>query len=163
MFQPDDWSKVFALETPLLELIVRGTVLYFAILALMRVMPRRTGGEMALMDLVLIVLIANAAANALGDYTAVLDGIVVIATLMAWDYTLNALSYRSRFIERCVSPPPLQIIRNGTLLRRNMRREFLTEDELLENLRRQGIEGVHEVKTAYIEGEGDITVIKRDA
>src|SRR5512138_3451726 len=129
-FLPDDWSSVFSLETPLLELFARGTVLYFALLAIMRFMPRRTGGELALMDLVFVVLIANAAANAFGDYSAIADGIVLVATLMAWNYVLNFLSFRSRFIERCVSAPALQVVRDGELLRRNMRREFLTEDEL---------------------------------
>ena len=44
----DNWSPIFAFETPLLELVARGTVLYFAILIFLRLMPRRTGGELAL-------------------------------------------------------------------------------------------------------------------
>jgi uncharacterized membrane protein YcaP (DUF421 family) len=64
---PDSWSRVFAVETPLLELIARGTVLYFGILIFMRFMPRRTGGELATMGLVFLLLIAEAAAHALGD------------------------------------------------------------------------------------------------
>ena len=158
-FLPDDWSSVFSLETPLLELFARGTVLYFALLAIMRFMPRRTGGELALMDLVFVVLIANAAANAFGDYSAIADGIVLVATLMAWNYVLNFLSFRSRFIERCVSAPALQVVRDGELLRRNMRREFLTEDELMESLRREGIDDLKDVKAAYVEAEGKISVI----
>jgi uncharacterized membrane protein YcaP (DUF421 family) len=71
---PDSRSRVIAVETPLLELIARGTVLYFGILILMRFMPRRTGGELATMDLVFLLLIAEAAAHALGDYTTVADG-----------------------------------------------------------------------------------------
>src|SRR5690606_25409856 len=137
-----------ALETPLLELVARGSVLYLAILVLMRFMPRRTGGELALMDLVFVVLIANAAANALGDYSAVPDAIVLIATLMFWDYLLNVLSYRFPLVERWVSPPPLEIIRNGKLLRRNMKQELLTEEELIEQLRQLGIEAIDDVKVA---------------
>ena len=44
---PSDWLKVFAPETPILELIARAFVLYLGILAFMRVLPRRTGGEVA--------------------------------------------------------------------------------------------------------------------
>lgn len=159
---PDDWPGVFSLETPLVELLVRGTVLYAAIVLLMRVMPRRTGGELALTDLVFVVLIGHAASKALGDYTAVADGVVIVTTLMFWNYVLNFLSYRSRFFERFLAPSPLQIVRNGELLRRNMRREFLTEDELVESLRKQGYEDLSEVKAAYVETEGKITVIGRD-
>ena len=82
---PDSWREVFALETPLLELLARGTVLYFAIVIFLRFMPRRTGGEIAVMDLVFVVLIAEAAAHALGDYDAIADALVLIATLMTWN------------------------------------------------------------------------------
>lgn len=157
---PDIWSPVFALETPLFELIVRGTVLYLVILLFMRFMPRRTGGELAMMDLVFVLLITNAAANALGDYSAITDGVVLVATIMVWNYLLNFLSFHFPFIERLVSAPPLCVVRNGKLIRRNMRREFLTEDELMDHLRQQGVDDIKNVRAAYVESEGDITVIK---
>src|SRR3712207_6527573 len=125
---PADWLGVLAPDTPLLELVARGSVLYFGILIITRLMPRRTGGELAMMDLIFVLLIAEGAAHAMGEYTSVADGIVMIATLMGWNYLINSLSYRVPFIERLVSSPPLQVIRDGELLRRNMRREFLTED-----------------------------------
>jgi uncharacterized membrane protein YcaP (DUF421 family) len=156
---PDNWMRVFAIETPLLELIARGSILYFVILAFLRLLPRRTGGELAMMDLVFVLLIAEAAAHALGDYTAVGDGIILIATLVGWNYLLNVLSFHVPFIERLVSAAPLPVVRDGQLLRRNMRREFLTEEELMSHLRMEGFEEVSQVKKAYIEGEGEIAVI----
>lgn len=158
-FLPTDWSHIFALETPLVELILRGGVLYFGILFLMRIMPRRTGGELATMDLVLILLITEAASHALGDYTALSDGILLILIIIGFNYLVNALSYHVSFIERLVSSPPLQVIRDGQLLRRNMRREFLTEVELMSYLRQQGIEEIKDIKAAYVEDEGKFTVI----
>ncbi|SNB46255.1 DUF421 domain-containing protein [Geobacter sp. DSM 9736] len=158
---PENWSQVFALQTPLLELIARGAAMYFGIIVLMRLMPRRSGGELAMMDLIFALLIADAAAHALGSYTSVTDGIILVITIMACNYLINTLSYRVRFIERLVSAPPLQIIRDGQLLRRNMRRELLTEEELMSYLRQQGFDRVEEVKAAYVEGEGKITVISR--
>ena len=161
-FLPHNWTQVFAIETPLLELLARGTVLYLGILFLMRLMPRRTGGELAMMDLVFILLIANAAAHAFGDYTAVADGIILVAILMGWDRLLNCLSYHVPFIEYLVSAPPLQIVRNGRLLPRNMRREFLTKEELMTNLHQQGVDELKDIKAAYVEGNGKITVICRN-
>ncbi len=158
---PPTWEPVFTLETPLFELIARGSVLYAIILVLMRVMPRRTGGELATMDLVFVVLIAQAAATALGDYTSVADAAVVVTTFMVWNYLLNALSFRFRAVERLVSARPLPIVRDGRLLWRNMRSEFITEGELMDHLRRTGIEDVSEVHAAYVEGEGRITVVPR--
>src|SRR5688572_14849120 len=158
-FLPDSCSRVLGIETPLLELIARGTILYFGILILMRFMPRRTGAKLATMDLVFLLLIAEAAAHALDDYTTVADGLIATLPLMGWNYLLNFLSFYVPFIERLVSAPPLQVIRNGELLRRNMRREFLTEEELMHHLRHLGVEQIKDVKAAYIEGEGQITLI----
>ncbi|MEW6373777.1 MAG: YetF domain-containing protein [Pseudomonadota bacterium] len=157
---PDAWSDLFAVETPVLELVVRGTILYFTILVLMRFMPRRTGGELATMDLIFLLLIAEAASNAFGEYTSVSEGLVLVVVLMGWNFIINAASYRFRFVEKLVSSPPIQVIRDGRMLRRNMRREFLTEEELMSSLRQQSIASVDEVKAAYIEGEGALTVVR---
>ena len=156
---PPNWLEILGLETPLIELMARGSAMYLGVLVLFRIMPRRAGGELARTDLVFILLIAEAAAHALGDYTSIADGLVVIATLMAWDYAINFLSYHVRFIERLVSAPPVQIVRNGELLRRNMRREYLTEEELMSFLRNEGIDDIAGVKSAHVESEGRISVI----
>lgn len=158
--QPD-WTAMFALNTPLVELAARASVLYAVILVLMRLMPRRTGGELATIDLIFLLLIAGAASNAFGAYESVTEGLILIAVLVLWDYALNAASYRFRFIERLISAPPIPVVRDGKLLRRNMRREFLTEDELMSSLRQQEITSLEEVEIAYIEGEGAITVVRR--
>jgi uncharacterized membrane protein YcaP (DUF421 family) len=157
---PGNWAPVFASETPVLELIARGSILYVAVLVLIRLMPRRAGGELATMDLVFAVLIAESAARALGEYSSIVDGLIVIATLMAWNYLLNLLSFRIPSIEQLVSAPPLQVVRKGKLLRRNMRRELLTEEELMEQLRKQGIDEIKDVRAAYVESEGNVTAIR---
>jgi len=156
---PTNWAGIFAPEKPLLELIARGSVLYLGILILMRFMPRRSGGELARMDLVLVLLIAEGAAHSFGDYTSLADGLIVIVVLMVWDYLINVLSFRIRFIERLVSSPPVEIVRNGRMLKRNMRQEYLTEEELMGYLRLEGIEDLADVKTAHVESEGKISIV----
>ena len=160
-FVPEDWTRMFVIDTPLFELAARGTVLYFAILVLMRLMPWRMGGELATMHLISLLLIAAAASNAFGDYKSVTDGLLLVAVLMMWNFLVNAASYRFRIVERLVSAPPIQIIRDGKLLKRNMRREFLTEEELMTVLREQNIASLDQVESAYVEGEGAITVVAR--
>ena len=157
-----DWVAVLALETPLMELLARGSILYLVLLLFIRVMPRRTGGELATMDLIFVVLIAEAAGRSLGDYTSMADGVVLVAVMMGWNYLLNALSFHSALARRLLASPPLQVVRDGQLLRRNMRREYLTEDELMDQLRREGIDDVAAVKAAFVEAEGKITVIPKD-
>ena len=157
---PQNWLSVMAPETPALELIVRGTTLYFGLLILVRLMPRRTGGEIAMMDLIFVLLIAEAAAHALGDYTTVADGAFMIAVLMAWNYLVNVLSYHSPVIERLTSASAIEVIKDGQLLRRNMRREYLTEDELMSHLRMEGLDDIQRVKSARVESDGKISVVQ---
>ncbi|RYY63825.1 MAG: DUF421 domain-containing protein, partial [Chitinophagaceae bacterium] len=63
--------------------------------------------------------------------------------------------------EKIVSARPLQIIKGGTLLRRNMRREYITEEELREHLRKEGIEDLKYVKEAFVESDGTISFVKQ--
>lgn len=153
--------ELFQVEASLVTLMVKGTVIYLGILFLFRILPRRTGGEMAMMDLIFVLLIAEAATHSLGGYESITEGFVVILTLMGWNYLINFLSYHSDFIEKMVSAPALPIIKNGKLLHRNMRREYLTKEELMDHLRLEGIEEIGEVKSAYVEGDGKISVVRK--
>ncbi|PVY37327.1 DUF421 domain-containing protein [Pontibacter virosus] len=154
-------AELFRTETPVLELVLRASILYLGILFLLRIVPRRTGGELATIDLLFVVLIAEAATHSFGGYSSITEGFIVILTLMVLNYIINLLSYYSPFIEKLISYPPLLVVRDGKLLRRNMRREFLTEEELMEFLRREGIEDVKDVKAAHVEADGHISFITK--
>ena len=65
-------------------------------------------------------------------------------------------------MQRLTAPPPLPVIRNGQMILRNMRKEFLTKDELMAQLREEGIEDISKVKAAHIEGDGNVSVITFD-
>ncbi len=78
-----DFEKLFKVETPILELVIKGSVMYLGILLLFRVLPRRTGGEMAMMDLIFVLLITEAATHSLGGYSSITEGFIVIVTMMS--------------------------------------------------------------------------------
>ena len=158
-FTPDRWLEIFAPQAPLLELIARGSLLYIAILLLMRFMLRRSAGELDRMDLIFLLLLSEAAQPAFGDYRSLADSLVVIVTLMVWNYVLNAVSYHVPLVERLLAPSPLQIVRDGRMLRRRMRREYITEEELMRSLREQGIDDLKDVHAAYVESDGAISVV----
>ncbi|MBS3652513.1 DUF421 domain-containing protein [Pseudaminobacter sp. 19-2017] len=156
---PTDWLKVFAPETPILELIARACVLYLGILAFLRVLLRRTGGEVAHMDLIFMLLIAEAAAHSMGDYHSVGDGLIVIITFMALNYSVNAFSFYLPSLEKLVESGPLEVVRDGKPLPDNMRREFLTEQELMSCLRQNGMDDLSTIKVAVIEAKGKISFV----
>jgi len=107
------------------------------------------------------VIIADAAQNAMaGGYTTFSEGAVLVLTIVAWNWLLDWLSYRFRLVRRFAQPPRLTLVARGVLQRRNMRREFITIEELREKLREHGIERLSEVQAAYLEGDGQISVIR---
>lgn len=161
-FSAVDWDTVLTPGTPLLEIIVRGTVIYLSLIFLMRVILSRFVGSIGVTDLLLVVLIADAAQNGMGDdYRSLPDGIVLVCTLLFWNYVLEWLSFHFPFFERLIQSPPVILVRDGRMLRKNMRRELITEEDLMTQLRLQGVEEVNEVKKACLEGDGKISVIQK--
>jgi len=157
-----DWSEVFRLGDPL-GLIVRGTAIYWFLFVLFRFVLRRDAGSMGIADLLMIVLIADASQNAMaGSYESVSDGFVLVATLIFWNYLFDALAYRSERLRRFLQPQPLLMVKDGRMLRRNMRRELVTDEELQAMLRENGIEDMSEVKSAHMESDGQISVIRNE-
>lgn len=145
------------------ELIVRGTAVYWFLFVLFRFVLRRDAGSVAIADIMLLVLIADASQNAIsGGYETLADGAVVVLTLAAWNYLLDWVSYRSPAMRRLLQPSPLMLVRNGQVLRANLRREMVTTDELMAAMRQQGIDNVAMVKSARMEADGLITVIRLD-
>jgi uncharacterized membrane protein YcaP (DUF421 family) len=163
MLNHPDWKSIFVPDTPLLEIILRGSLMYITLFVLLRVVLKRQTGTLGMTDLLLITLLADASQNAMaGDYKSVPDGIVLVATLIFWNYAIDWLGYKFEWFERMVEPPPLSLIKNGKLLRRNMRRELITEAELMGQIREQGLDDLSKVKEAYIESDGRISVIERE-
>jgi len=156
-----DWQHLFGFEKSLLELLIRGTFMYWFLFAMFRFVMRRDVGAIGVADILIIVIVADASQNALSDdYRTLPEGVVVVGTLILWNYATNWLSFKSRRFERFAEPAPLPLVRDGRLLEGNLRREMLTRDEVLSKLREQGVERVEEVRWAFMESDGRISVRK---
>jgi uncharacterized membrane protein YcaP (DUF421 family) len=157
-------EALFRFDVSPWELIVRGTAMYWFLFALFRFVLRRDVGSLAIADVLLVVLIADAAQNAMsGSYNSVSGGIVLVTTIAAWNYLLDWASYHSDRVRRFVEPPPLRLIIDGRVLRGNLRREMITVDELKAKLRQQGIDRFSDVKSAYMESDGEISAVRVDS
>jgi len=162
VFWAVDWRAVFVPEHSLLELIVRGTIMYFLVLILMRIMLKRQLGGIGPSDILVVVLLAEIAGNAFtADYRSVPEGATLVLTLLGWTHVVNWLSHRFPVVERLIREPKLKLVENGRMLRRNMRAELVTTEELMAQLREEGEENCDNVAAAYIEADGHISVIKK--
>src|SRR5688572_9349814 len=153
-----DWGAMLRLDTSPLELAIRGTVMYFVMLLLLRFVQKRRASSLGAADLLAIVLLADAAQNGMaGEYTSLTDGVVLVNVIVGWSAGLNWLSYRSSLVQALVHPTSQVVVRDGEPLRAELRREWITDEELMTALREQGIWELRQVTEARLEGNGRLT------
>ena len=154
-------EALVGMRVPFVELVVRGTAVYWFIFILFRFLLRRDMGQLGVADILLLVLISDAAQNAMaGGYTTISEGFVLIGTIAAWNALLDWLAWRFPLFTRLLEPPPLLLVRHGRVLYPALRRRMITVEELKGKLRQQGIESLKQVRRAYLESDGAISVIK---
>jgi uncharacterized membrane protein YcaP (DUF421 family) len=154
-----DWHGLFIPSQPILETVIRGTATYVSLFVLLRLFRRQTG-SLGPADLLVLLLIADASQNAMaGEYRAITDGLILVATIVAWEYALDFLSFYVPPIRRLIERQPLPVVEQGKLNHENLRRELMSEDELLSQIRQKGVDDVALVKQSFIEGDGHISVI----
>ena len=156
-------GDLFAVTVHPLELFVRGTVIYLGLVLVVRFLLRRDVGSMSMADILFVVLVADAAQNAMaGEYKSLADGAVLVATLAGWNIVLDWLAYRSRVFRRLIEPPALPLIRDGKLLRQNLKKEWITAEEMQSKLREAGIDDIRDVRLACLEPSGELSVMRVD-
>ena len=146
-----------------LEIMIRGTIMYWFLFLIFRLILRRDAGSASITDFLFVVILGDAAQNSMiGEGTSVGDGMVLVSTLVVWNYLLDFLSYYFPAIDKLVTAQKLCLVRDGKLQRRSMRKEFITQEEIAEKIRAAGLENIKDVKRMYMEPDGEISVIKRE-
>jgi uncharacterized membrane protein YcaP (DUF421 family) len=157
-----DWGELFGLSVPALELVIRGSAIYWFLFLIFRFILRREIGSIGITDVLFVVIIADAAQNAMaGEYKSITDGFILIATIVAWNVLLDWLNFKFPTLRSVIEAHPLLLVHNGSIVVHNLSKELLTQEEVLAKLRGQGIENLEEVKAAYLENDGTVSVIKR--
>jgi len=150
---------MFAPKESVLEIIIRGTIMYLGMYTLLRVF-RRQSGSVGIADLLVIVVIADAAQNGMaGDSKSITEALILITTIVLWDWFFDWLGYSSRFWGRILDPEPLLLIDNGRILRKHLEQELIKEEDLRSQLREQGIAEIGSVKKCYLESNGHFSVL----
>lgn len=145
-----------------LELMLRGTLMYWFLFLVFRFVLRRDVGALGVGDFLFVVILGDAAQNGMiGNASSATDGMVLIATLVFWSYALDFLNFNFPVIRRFTSPPRLCLVRDGKMLRRNMRRELITDQELNAKVRQEGLESISMVKRMYLEADGEMSLIRQ--
>lgn len=138
----------------------RTVILYFLIMIGLRIMGKRQIGELEPSELVLTMMISDLATVPMQDFgIPLLAGVIPILTLLALSMLLSHLSLRSLRFREVMCGTPAILIRNGEIQQSVMGENRFTVDELLEELRSQGISRVEDVKYAVLENSGQLSVL----
>jgi uncharacterized membrane protein YcaP (DUF421 family) len=153
---------IFGFSKPLGEIALRTTLVYFALVVLLRLIPKRRTGHLSPNDMLALVLIGGMAADGImNGATSPADILLMIALIVGWGYVIDLLEFRVPFFRRCLRDRQTTLVRDGCPQWGNMRREMVTEEELQAALRRQGITDIALVRSACLEADGEISVVKR--
>ncbi|WP_231570275.1 DUF421 domain-containing protein [Achromobacter sp. RTa] len=153
--------EIFELQAGYGEMVIRGTTMYWVLYALLRISGRRDLGSLGMADMLVLVLVADAAGNAMsGDSYSMGDGMIVVATIVGWSYLLDRLGYYLPPLRRLLEPQRVCLVRSGRVLAGGLKREHITRSELMEQLRLKGVSNLAEVERAYLESTGEFSVIR---
>jgi len=157
-----DLESVFEMTAPVLEVVIRGSLIYLGVVILVRVVGQRETGSLSIPDLIVVVLISEAVSNGFAaNDDSLTTGFILVLTILAWSVVLDALAYRFPWFRKIMKPAKRPLIQDGELNKRLMRRELLTRAEVDAQLRLQGIEDVADVERAYLEPSGQISAFSK--
>ncbi|EIT67667.1 hypothetical protein WQQ_41020 [Hydrocarboniphaga effusa AP103] len=155
-----DWQTLMIPDSSVAEMVLRGTLTYWFLFLILRLFRRPTG-QLGIADVLLITILADASQNAMGGtYESIASGFVLIATIVFWDRLIDHLAYRYHWFTPVAQPPPVVLIRNGHVQQDSLRRQKISDEELLSHLREQGIEDPSEARLCLLESDGRISVLK---
>lgn len=165
-FQPFDLHRMFIGDLPwffTLEIIVRTLLMYLYTLLLIRLLSRRAIGQLSMIEFALVIALGSAVGDPMFyEDVPLLHGFAVITTIVGLNRGINWLMTRNEAIERIVEGTPASLIQDGQLIIPNLRRYGLSQEELFEFLRGQGVENLGHVREAYFEQNGQISIFAYD-
>ena len=162
----DFWSRVF--DAPDLNgafvIAGRTAAVFLVLVAGLRLLGKRELGQMAIHDLVLVVVIGNAVQNAMvGHDTTLVGGLIAVAVLLVFNRALAELIGRSRRVEHVLVGEPVVLVSNGATVAAHLTREGITVDQVFAAMREHGIEWLGAVRLAVLEVDGTISVVPTEA
>ena len=153
-------SEWLELSIPWWEIVLRASIVYFVLLALLRVSGKRTVGQFTPFDLLVLVLLGDAVQGSMiaGDQSLP-GGLILTATLLGWNRLVGFVTARSEGVALAVEGKADILARNGEVFDDALRRADLTLDDLEEAMRDHSVPAVSEIRLAVLEKDGTITVL----
>lgn len=140
--------------------VARTAIVYVALVVAFRILGKSSTGQLSTMDLIVLLVIANAVQNAMvGENVTLIGGLLAAAVILILDRGLHFLIERSPFARRALEGEPAILVEDGTVDDEQMRNEGITPDELAMALRQNGLMRAEEARYVFLETTGAISVI----
>lgn len=151
-------------SVPWWEFVLRGVVVYAFLFAALRLTGKRQVGQLAPFDLILLLILSNAVQNSMnaGDNSLV-GGLISAATLIAINWLVAYITYKSPRAERWFEGESLTLVENGRIVVPTVADEHITERELMTALRLNGAFKLDDIRSATLETNGHVSVWLKDA
>jgi uncharacterized membrane protein YcaP (DUF421 family) len=145
-----------------MDIVLRTILVFGVLLVLTRVIGRRELSSLQPFDLILLIVLGDAVQQGLTQDDYSLTGaFLVIFTFAVLQVFVSWVGYKFPGTRPVLEGEPIVIVQDGNLIERNLKRERLTEDEIAEEARCNGIAHLAEVRWAVLETNGKISFIKK--
>jgi uncharacterized membrane protein YcaP (DUF421 family) len=145
------------------NIIFKTVLLYFFIVIVYRVMGKKEVGKLSIIDLIVSILIAELAAISIEQYdSSILISIIPITCLVLIEILFGYVGLKNSKIKKLIEGSPIVIIKDGKLNFEEMRKLRYSLDDLISQLREQGIKSIEEVNYAVLENNGKLSVFNQD-
>ncbi len=152
---------MFDLSLPWWEFIVRGVIVYCALLVLVRMTGKRTVGQFTPFDLLVVMLLSEAVSNSLsGGDDSLVGGLLIACTLIALNIGLAWLSSRSNRLAALIDGESVLLGRDGRLYYDVLKKCRIAESDVQQALREADVE-LEKARCIFLEADGSITVLER--
>ncbi len=142
-----------------MNLLFKGIIVYVSVIIAMRFMGKRQIGELQPSELAVTFLLSEVASTPLqSDSVPLLSGLSLVFLLVLLEVASSYFSMKSRFYRRLIQGNSVLIIKEGRILKRNMKMIRYSNDDLIEALRLKDVFDVSQVQYAYIETNGSVSV-----
>lgn len=144
----------------LLSVLVKTFVLYFVILIVYRILGKKELGQLSIVDLIVSILIAELAAISISTNESIWHSIGPILIIMVLEFSLSYISMKNNKIRNLIEGVPSVIIKDGKVRFKEMHKLRYNLDDLMSQLREQGIRSIEEVRYAVLENNGKLSVFQ---
>ena len=141
------------------NLILRTIFMYFFIIFVYRLMGKKEVGQLSIVDLIVSILIAELIALSIQTEKSIFISIVPILVLVGVQILISFITLKSSKIRYVLDGKPTVIINNGKIDIKQMSKLRYSLDDLLIQLRLQGINSIDEVKYAILENNGELSIL----